>query len=284
MTFSALRSRPEWYRFKHWAGKSPALVPLIGAVSGWRQCQVSKDTKVCIEGFPRSANTFAVAAFRSAQTTNMHIARHSHMPGQIIRAVREQIPTVVLIREPVGATVSFKIHSPFLGLDDILLSYISFYESLAPWRDYVLVATFDQVVQDFGNVTRKLNERFASNFGVFQHTDENVAVCFAETEEMGKAFYSSRSVEESHVARPSKARSRMKAIYEQQLLDSKFTTLLDRALKNYVQFKGNQVPPPPPPNPNHLLPQRAPNGKPASAVSARNSPCSMAGQEYAEVP
>ncbi|RMG27959.1 MAG: hypothetical protein D6732_19595, partial [Methanobacteriota archaeon] len=40
-------------------------------------------TEIVIEGYPRSANTFAVVAFRLAQNRPVKIAHHLHMEAQI---------------------------------------------------------------------------------------------------------------------------------------------------------------------------------------------------------
>jgi hypothetical protein len=41
---------------------------------------VDKETHLVIEGFPRSANTFAVAAFKYSQKGSIKIAHHLHVP------------------------------------------------------------------------------------------------------------------------------------------------------------------------------------------------------------
>ena len=64
---------------------------------------VTPDTQLVIEGFPRSGNTFARRAFVMAQDERFdktRIARHLHVPAQVVRAARWQIPTLVLIRKP----------------------------------------------------------------------------------------------------------------------------------------------------------------------------------------
>lgn len=43
-----------------------------------RDLVVARDTEIVIEGYPRSANTFAVAAFLLAQGRPVKIAHHLH--------------------------------------------------------------------------------------------------------------------------------------------------------------------------------------------------------------
>src|SRR5580658_8003661 len=57
-------------------------------------------TELVIDGFTRSATTFAVYAFQLAQDTPVQLAHHLHAPAQLIRAARRGVPAVALIRKP----------------------------------------------------------------------------------------------------------------------------------------------------------------------------------------
>jgi RNase P protein component len=173
-----------------------------------RMGPVFRDTDAVIEGFPRSANTFAATAFELAQTRPVRVARHLHVPSQIIAGARLGIPTIVLIRDPEEAVLSLSLWTPHVTLEDGFRDYTRFYRRILPYRDRFVVATFEEVSTDFGEVIRRLNERFGSTFREFQHTEANVALCFKIIEEhdrrtMGK-------VVEKTVARPSQQRERMK--------------------------------------------------------------------------
>src|SRR5262245_32533170 len=71
-----------------------------GARNPSRSEPVFRDTEAIIEGFPRSANTFAATAFQLAQTKPVRVAHHLHVPSQIIAGARWGIPTIVLVRDP----------------------------------------------------------------------------------------------------------------------------------------------------------------------------------------
>lgn len=66
----------------------------------YKSLLVNEDTDIVIEGYPRSANTFAVAAFEIAQGKPSKIARHTHAIAQLKRAAALKLPTLVIIREP----------------------------------------------------------------------------------------------------------------------------------------------------------------------------------------
>jgi hypothetical protein len=169
---------------------------------------VFPDTDAVIEGFPRSANTFATIAFELAQPRPVRVARHLHVPSQIIAGTRFGIPTIVLVRDPEEAVLSLSLWTPHITLEDGLRDYVRFYRRILPYRDRFVVATFEQVSTDFGEVIRRLNERFGSSFQEFQHTEANVALCFKIIEEYD--LRTTGEVVEKTVARPSQQRKRMK--------------------------------------------------------------------------
>jgi hypothetical protein len=158
-------------------------------IARWRRkaVPVDRDTDIVIEGYPRSGNTFALTAFGSAQTQAVRVAHHEHAAAQVVAATRAGIPALVLIREPAEAVLSFTIQHPHLSLRQALRGYVRFYRPLLPHRDRFVLATFEEVTTDFGAVTRRVNARFGTDFGVFEHTEENVERCLAAIREHGVA-------------------------------------------------------------------------------------------------
>jgi hypothetical protein len=143
-----------------------------------RRCEslvVEKDTVIVIEGFPRSANTFACNAFRLSQEKDVKIAHHLHAPAQIIGAAKMNIPAVVQIRNPDDAVLSLVVRSPFISIRIALREYTLFYETILSYRDHFIVAKFEDVIRDFGSVIREINDRFGTDFKEFIHNEENVA-------------------------------------------------------------------------------------------------------------
>ena len=146
-------------------------------VARWRGHGVplSEDTDIVIEGFPRSGNTFAVAAFAVAQRGPVRIAHHVHAPGHVIEAVRQRLPVLVLIRRPEDAVREFVRIRPALTAAQAARGYVRFYRPLVPHRHRFVVGSFEEVTTDFGAVIRRINERFGSSFAEFEHTADNEA-------------------------------------------------------------------------------------------------------------
>jgi hypothetical protein len=179
------------YRTKQFIGRHPWLYRAVFQNrSGYEDLLVNDDTDICIEGFPRSANSFAVAAFRHAQDEPVGIAHHNHVPAPVLTAVQNGLPTVVLIRDPVEAvisnrglqlqigTVEDKEMPMHVSFEAQLNAWQSFYETVWPHCDQVVVAPFETVIDDFGLIIDRVNAQFGTNFDRFEHATANMeAVC-----------------------------------------------------------------------------------------------------------
>lgn len=167
------------------------------------------DTAIVIEGFLRSGNTFSVAAFEIANGPELHVGRHLHGAPHVLRAVRLGLPTVVLVRQPREAVLSYLVRRDTLTPYDALLEYIDFYRSVWRVRERFVIGLFDRVTSDFGSVVDEVNERFGTSFGRFDPTPENEARAFQLVEQMNR-LESGGEVVETHVGRPSAERARRK--------------------------------------------------------------------------
>jgi hypothetical protein len=97
-----------WTEARRILGRYPKLYFTFGVLRGeiFQERKVTKNTDIVIDGYPRSANSFAVGAFRHAQSTPVKIGYHLHVPAQIVRSCELCIPTILLIRHPVDTIVS----------------------------------------------------------------------------------------------------------------------------------------------------------------------------------
>ena len=140
---------------------------------------LDRDTEVVIDGYTRSASTFAVYAFQIAQPRPVRVAHHLHAPAQLMRAAARGLPTIMVIKEPRGAVLSQVVREPGVDLLDALWAYSRFHESLADRRDAFAVADFEQVIHDFGSVVRRMNQKYGTSYGVFDGSDEQLSSCRA---------------------------------------------------------------------------------------------------------
>lgn len=204
-------SRKFRHRLKWFVGARPRLYfPLFRRRSGYADLLVDDTTDICIEGYPRSANSFAVGAFEYAQSAPVQVAHHTHVPANPMRACERGIPTLVLIRDPYDAVVSHValskqtqvaeqgVEAPvqWLSFETLLSAWCTFYRSVRPYQERMVVASLGAVVDDMGRVIDRINAHFGTDFDRFEHTPEAVAEVHA-----GRGYH----------AGPSEQRDQLKA-------------------------------------------------------------------------
>lgn len=203
-------------RLRLLAKKTPLLFyPIAAAKSDAGRRVVTPSTDIVIEGIARSGNTFAVAAFRSAQSGPVRIAHHFHAASQILLGLRWGIPVVVLIRNPRDAVVSHLVYDPSLSPEVCLREYISLYSRLLPHRDEFVVSPFEEVTSDFGAAVDRVNERYGTSFARFVPTPENTRAAFELVEEsarrVGHGVRQSGRPREDRAPLKRKARARLES-------------------------------------------------------------------------
>ena len=139
---------------------------------------IDAGTELVIEGFPRSASTFASVSFQLAQSRPVRLAHHLHAPAQITEAVRTGTPALVTIRQPRDAVISCVIREPYIPLGWAIDAYARFYQALGRHRDAVVFAPFDQVTTDLPSLISQVNERFGTAFDPGLQNDAAVERCF----------------------------------------------------------------------------------------------------------
>jgi hypothetical protein len=198
------------------------LVRLFRTRQDLRTRIVTPDTQLVIEGFPRSGNTFARRAFVMAQSGNVdqrRIASHLHVPAQVVQAARWQIPTLVLIRRPRDAVLSFALWNP-ISVDQALRYYRSFYETVEKYRDAYVLGLFEEITEDVGQVIKRINDKFETTFSLFRHNEENIGRVFADMDTYARKTYGETQWERK-VHHPSVVKERLKREIEYELKNPK---------------------------------------------------------------
>lgn len=180
---------------------------------------INKNTDLVIEGFPRSANTFAVVAFTMSQKKLFSIAHHLHVESQILEGVRKEIPVMVLIREPSAAVRSLVVRHPLININYALNQYIRFYSIVNKIKDKVLIADFKDVITNYGNIIERINYKYNADFGLFDHIEKNVERVYSEIDRINNAKNSGM---ETHNARPRNQRNKL---YKQITLEFNYSKL-----------------------------------------------------------
>ncbi|MEM9007492.1 MAG: hypothetical protein AAGE59_28700 [Cyanobacteria bacterium P01_F01_bin.86] len=205
--------------------------PLYRLVPVNRRLAVNPKTQLVIEGFPRSANTFAVLAFEKAQANKVSLSHHMHVPAQIIRASRWQIPTLVLVRKPEDSIASYIMRKPKLSIADALKCYIRFYKVALPYQENYVTANFEDITSNFSEVINRVNRKFNTDFTAATPTGEALEQIFAETSHMAKQ----NGMGEMGIARPSEERKALKKELIAKIKSSEYQSLLKTADDVYAK-------------------------------------------------
>ena len=90
---------------------------------------INEKTKICIDGFQRSGNTFFCYYFRK-YNPNQHLAHHTHSLLQIQKAHASNLPLIITIRHPLESISSLVCYDKRLDIQIALSAYIAFYRGL----------------------------------------------------------------------------------------------------------------------------------------------------------
>jgi hypothetical protein len=155
-------------RIRSVIGNDPLFLPIVlRATPRGTSRRITAATSVVVEGYPRSGNTYAAAALRHVGGPELTIASHVHTPSQVVLAVRRQVPVLLAIRQPVDSIASLIIAAPHVPIELAVREWTDHYGRLWRHRSNFVIATFDQITQDFNDVIDRLNERFAVHIPPF---------------------------------------------------------------------------------------------------------------------
>jgi len=139
---------------------------------------VSPATELVIDGFTRSASTFAVVAFQLAQPAPVRVGHHIHAPSQIIEAVRRDVPVLLTVRPPEDTVLSLVVREPYVTLAQGITAYARFHAKLSDHLAGMVVADFAEVTTHLDRSIERVNARFGTAFTPFRPTPESTAECF----------------------------------------------------------------------------------------------------------
>lgn len=129
-----------------------------------RELMASRKAEIVIEGFQRSANTYFVSFFELAQGRPVSIARHLHECWQFRFAEKNEIPCVVLVREPLAAITSAMLRDTRARPRTLLKNYILFYQNILRFHSNSVIARFEDVVSDGNTIIDAINDAYGTEF------------------------------------------------------------------------------------------------------------------------
>lgn len=160
-----LWNRITWYMRYHLVGRRPDLWKALNTLrASPHPRRLNDETQLVLEGFPRSANTFAVLAFQELQSEPVTITHHTHVVATVRAGTRQGVPTVVLIRRPRDVVSSVLIRRPALTPEGCLRAYCQYYRDIEAIGGPLVLTDFTVVTRQFHRVVRQVNQLFETHF------------------------------------------------------------------------------------------------------------------------
>jgi hypothetical protein len=180
-SFQAVMAEEWKYRFIYWFNAYPCLFMPAARLRYRHRTDflVARDTDLVIEAFGRAGTTFATFAFLSAQTRPVKTAHHTHSAAQILVAAQRRIPTLVIVRKPEDSVLSHMARHN-IRPQVAFIAWNRFHRRILACRDQLVVARFEQVLSNFGDVIGQINRKFDTDFAIWRHTRENEAAVFEQ--------------------------------------------------------------------------------------------------------
>lgn len=199
---------------------------------------IRDDTQLVVEGYPRSANTYAVAALWVSNGQQLRIARHTHAVAQLRRARDRGLPTLLLIRRPEDAILSYVIREPKVDIPLAIRRYLNYYQAANEFREHLVVSDFNTTISRFECVVNALNKKFDLTLKPFENNEKTQQKITRLVEIMEKKD-SGGSISELKVARPSEERNQLKEQLREEL--TRFRHNLELANDLYARIRDSST-------------------------------------------
>lgn len=112
-----------------------------------------------VDGFPRSANSYAGYFVEYSQGRGIRVRKHHHLPASVIHSVRTGKPVMLLLRHPRESAVSHAIYTSSSVAEQVRF-YRDYHRALRPYKQGLFVALFEEVITDMPGVLRRFDHRF----------------------------------------------------------------------------------------------------------------------------
>jgi hypothetical protein len=171
-------------------------------------------TRLCIDGFPRSANSMLIRKFllsnRQAYKGRYVVAHHSHDVDSVLAAVLADIPVIMPVRRPDDCIPSVLIYDKAMTQAEACRRYLGLIDLAASRRQHVLVAPFDLIIHDVNSIFAAANRLFGIQLQPIPCSDEE-AMRTIEQQAMSAAAETHGRQWASKVGVPSDSRATEKA-------------------------------------------------------------------------
>lgn len=202
----------------------------------FRGQRIVAETNLIIEGFPRSANTYAKYAAEYSLGPGVRLAGHAHSAALVAEGAKLGLPAIVLVREPDATVASLHQFMDGVPLRNCYRAYARFHSTVLKVAESVQISSFESILSDFGGQVGRLNERFGTSFSIYQKTPSGEAQIRAMVEADGRRRHGGNLPEKS-TARPSDSRTPASQLIEKST--EEFTIERDQAQRAYEALQAH---------------------------------------------
>lgn len=151
-------------------------------------------TRLCIDGFPRSANSLLVRKFLLANRPEYKglnvVSHHTHDPDSVQAAVLASIPVIMPVRAPADCIPSLMIYSPAIQAPNACKRYLDMVSLAVQSPRAILPAPFDLIVGNVNSIFAAANARFGLTLKPIPMDDDEASRIIAEqVEAAGRATH-----------------------------------------------------------------------------------------------
>ncbi len=209
----------------HWVAKRPA----------YSDRRISTSTRVYVDGFPRSANSYL---FHGARITwgEGAVAGHCHSAGLLEVATRAEISAVLVIRPPAMAVASMMSFADAPSVASALSAYTRFHESLRKIKRQLVILTFEKATSDLIGSLALIAR--AAHLPRPRSSDGDIVRAVGQRIDSVSRLRNGGIVDEGSVARPSAFRPTHDSVVAQWTAREK--NLLSRAETAYHHLVGQK--------------------------------------------
>lgn len=161
---------------------------------------VDAETRLTIEGFPRSGNTFLFSLV-SQMVDERKIAHHLHTVCHLQESVKLNVPTIFISRQPSEAIASYVIREG-ISISRALNHYLQLYRFVSAHRDRLLIIDFRDVIERSPALYSVLNKALHDDYSWSRITSNQIM----DKVELLDKRNSGGLIDERKVGRPSISR------------------------------------------------------------------------------
>jgi len=108
---------------------------------------VGRKSVACIEGYPRSGNTYVYATVTLMTSEATEIAHHLHCSAQLKEAIRLRVPTLFVARAPSECIASYIVREQ-IPIRRAIVQYLRLYRFVFAHREHLTVIDFNKAMSD----------------------------------------------------------------------------------------------------------------------------------------